>query len=359
MNILYITVRSDFGGGPKHINELLDLSSSEYNIYMASPLGEPYGNLWKNDIRIKGFHILPYRSFSFLELFLLMKFIKANNIEVVHSHGKGAGIYSRLCKLFNPSLKVIHTFHGVASSSTSRLRGVISDIVEYCLGNLTDCFICVSEGERKIVIEKRLVNVNKVFVVYNGIEDKGAKDVLNVSNKIFKIVSLSRFDYAKNMSLAYDIAYAFKDNQNIHFIWVGDGPDYTFLKEKAEANLVNIDFVGFSQEPMKYLKSSDLYLSTSRFEGLPYGLIEAASVGLPIVATNVIGNNEVCFNRVNGFLYTQMEDSIKAINMLYNDPHLMKYMGENSRKIYEEKFQIENMLDGLMKRYSVLLEKRR
>ena len=52
MNILYITVRSDFGGGPKHINELLDLSSSEYNIYMASPLGEPYGNLWKNDIRI-------------------------------------------------------------------------------------------------------------------------------------------------------------------------------------------------------------------------------------------------------------------------------------------------------------------
>ena len=198
-----------------------------------------------------------------------------------------------------------------------------------------------------------------MFVVYNGIEDKGAKDVLNVSNKIFKIVSLSRFDYAKNMSLAYDIAYAFKDNQNIHFIWVGDGPDYTFLKEKAEANLVNIDFVGFSQEPMKYLKSSDLYLSTSRFEGLPYGLIEAASVGLPIVATNVIGNNEVCFNKVNGFLYTQMEDSIKAINMLYNDPHLMKYMGENSRKIYEEKFQIENMLDGLMKRYSVLLKKRR
>lgn len=71
MNILYITVRSDFGGGPKHINELLDLSSSEYNIYMASPLGEPYGNLWKNDIRIKGFHILPYRSFSFLELFFI------------------------------------------------------------------------------------------------------------------------------------------------------------------------------------------------------------------------------------------------------------------------------------------------
>ena len=42
MNILYITVRSDFGGGPKHINELLDLSSNGYNIYMASPLGEPF-----------------------------------------------------------------------------------------------------------------------------------------------------------------------------------------------------------------------------------------------------------------------------------------------------------------------------
>lgn len=356
MNVLYITVRSDFGGGPKHINELLDLSSNGYNIYMASPLGEPYGNLWKNDTRIKGFHILPYRSFSFFKLFSLMKFIKINNIEILHSHGKGAGIYSRLCKLFNPSLKVVHTFHGVASSSTTCLRGIISDIIEYCLGNLTDCFICVSEGERKIIAEKKLVNLDKVFVVYNGIGDKGRKNIQNVSKKIFKIVSLSRFDYAKNMSLAYDIAYAFKDNQNIHFIWVGDGPDYAYLKKKAESDLINIDFIGFSHEPMKYLKSSDLYLSTSRFEGLPYGLIEASSVGLPIVATNVIGNNEVCINKVNGFLYTQIEDSIKAINMLYNDSHLIKCMGENSRKIYEEKFQIENMLDGLMKRYSVLLE---
>ena len=181
--------------------------------------------------------------------------------------------------------------------------------------------------------------MNKVFVVYNGIEDKGRKNIQNVSKKIFKIVSLSRFDYAKNMSLAYDIACAFKDNPNIHFIWVGDGPDYAYLKKKAESDLVNIDFVGFSHEPMKYLKSSDLYLSTSRFEGLPYGLIEASSVGLPIVATNVIGNNEVCVDKVNGFLYTQIEDSIKAINMLYNDSHLVKCMGENSRKIYEEKFQ--------------------
>ena len=355
MNILYITVRSDFGGGPKHINELLDLSSKGYNIYMASPLGEPYGNLWKKDIRIKGFHILPYRSFSFFRLFSLMKFIKTNNIEVVHSHGKGAGIYSRLCKLFNPSLKVVHTFHGVASSSTTHLRGFISNTVEYCLGNLTDCFICVSEGERKIVIEKKLVNVNKVFVVYNGIEDKGRKNIQNVSKKIFKIVSLSRFDYAKNMSLAYDIACAFKDNPNIHFIWVGDGPDYVYLKKKAESDLVNIDFVGFSHEPMKYLKSSDLYLSTSRFEGLPYGLIEASSVGLPIVATNVIGNNEVCVDKVNGFLYTQIEDSIKAINMLYNDSHLVKCMGENSRKIYEEKCQIEKMISSIVDTYTQVL----
>ncbi len=48
-----------------------------------------------------------------------------------------------------------------------------------------------------------------------------------------------------------------------------------------------------------------------------------------------------CVDKVNGFLYTQIEDSIKAINMLYNDSHLVKCMGENSRKIYEEKFQIE------------------
>ncbi len=87
--------------------------------------------------------------------------------------------------------------------------------------------------------------MNKVFVVYNGIEDKGEKISKMFQRKSLKLFLCLVLIMLKNMSLAYDIACAFKDNPNIHFIWVGDGPDYAYLKKKAESDLVNIDFVGF------------------------------------------------------------------------------------------------------------------
>ena len=47
MNILLITVRADFGGGPRHVHQLIEELPSDFNIYVAFPQGKPYGNLWQ------------------------------------------------------------------------------------------------------------------------------------------------------------------------------------------------------------------------------------------------------------------------------------------------------------------------
>ena len=52
MNILLITVRADFGGGPRHVHQLIEELPSSINIYMAFPQGKPYGNLWRSHPRI-------------------------------------------------------------------------------------------------------------------------------------------------------------------------------------------------------------------------------------------------------------------------------------------------------------------
>ena len=112
MKILLVTLRADWGGGPQHVDLLINNISEKFEIYVTCPNDKPYYEKWKNNPKVKDIFILPHRKFSFKKLIGLSNFVKNHNIEIIHSHGKGAGIYSRLLKLFNYNLKIIHTLHG-------------------------------------------------------------------------------------------------------------------------------------------------------------------------------------------------------------------------------------------------------
>ena len=157
------------------------------------------------------------------------------------------------------------------------------------------------------------------------------------------------------MDMAYRIAKALKNNHEIEFVWVGDGEDFLRLKQKSVEEGVNINFIGFTECPMAYLKNADLYLSTSRFEGLPYALIEAASVGLPIVATDVIGNNEVVHHNYNGLLFKAEQTAIDEIKTLSMNTDLLNKYSINSREFYLKSFTIEKMISSIVDMYTQVL----
>lgn len=348
MKVLLIIVRSDFGGGPRHVAQLVDNLPSNIELYLAVPEGKPYGTNWRNNDRVKGIVTIPYRCFSVKALIKIKSYIKANDIQIIHSHGNGAGLYSRLLKLLCKDIKVVHTFHGITDNYTSQLKALANLVVGKFLKCLTDYFVLVSNGELQLGETLGFVNVERSHVIYNGIEDTGEKndDVRNTIN----IVTLSRFDYQKNMDMAFSIAKKFKVDSRILFTWVGDGDDFQRLKEKAIEENVNIKFTGFSTEPMKYLKDADIYLSTSRFEGLPYALVEAASVGLPIVATNVIGNNECVREGETGYLFETIDEGVNSIKKLLDRPARIE-LGKKGRAFYLETFTIEKMIGKIVDIY--------
>jgi hypothetical protein len=87
MRLLLITARSDFGGGPRHVDQLIDNLSSDIDIFAAYPYqGDPYGKKWDNESRITKRFPLPYRKFSIKTLLELKKFIEENKIDIIHSH---------------------------------------------------------------------------------------------------------------------------------------------------------------------------------------------------------------------------------------------------------------------------------
>ena len=353
MNILLITVRADFGGGPRHVHQLIEELPSDFNIYVAFPQGKPYGNLWQEHPKIKKCINIPYRKFSIKYLFLLRRFIIENNISILHSHGNGAGLYSRILKIIVPQIKVVHTFHGITNNYSSYFISCIHKIIGRSLRYLTNKFILVSNGEFKLGKSMRFLFTDKSVIIYNAIADEGLK--FNRYDNKLVIISLSRFDFAKNMDMAYRIAKALRNNHEIEFVWVGDGEDFVRLKQKSVEEHVNINFIGFTEYPISYLKNADLYLSTSRFEGLPYALIEAASVGLPIVATDVVGNNEVVLHDYNGLVFKTEQEAVDAIKKLSINADLLNRYSINSRELYLKTFTMEKMISSIVDTYVQVL----
>ena len=100
LRVLHITSRSDFGGGPEHLYQQILLQKSEINLFVAAPKQYPYFNKFRDITGEKNICRIDDRSFSIFDLIKLKNFVRKNKINLIHSHGKGAGLYSRLLTFF-------------------------------------------------------------------------------------------------------------------------------------------------------------------------------------------------------------------------------------------------------------------
>jgi glycosyltransferase involved in cell wall biosynthesis len=360
--ILYISLRSDFGGATLHIDQLIQSFNNNYEIYCAAPVEKPYGLKWLEKLGDEKLLELPHRSFSAKHLIRLIFFIKRNKIEIIHAHGKGAGIYARLAKIFIPKTYLIYTFHGLHIANYTKSMKHFYIFLEKVLGKLTNQFINVSNGEKQVCLDNKLFKASKSTVIYNAIEndenhypDKDElRRELNLQSGGFIILSVIRFNPQKNIPAMLEIANKLSDDKNFMFILIGDGEEKsTIEKNIIENNIGNVKLLGYQKNVNKYLHASDLFLSTSLWEGLPYSLIEATRAGIPIVASDVIGNNEVVFDNQNGYLY-QVDDNDSAAYMLKrlrDSNKTLETFGQNSKKVFKEYFVLNRMINKLKKVY--------
>ncbi len=363
--IIYITVRSDFGGGPYHIDLLINNLSQAFDIYAAAPLNKPYGLKWQESLGDNKFFELPFRSFKLMSFLKLIQFIKKNRIEILHTHGKGAGIYGRLIKIFLPKLFVIYTFHGFHILNYNLLARKFYILVERFLSQFTDLFINVSQGEKEICLQHRIFKNSKSLVVYNAIKnaersgwDKNQlRNKLNLPIEAFLIISVVRFNQQKNIKATVTIAEKLFGNPDILFLIIGDGEEKPEIERLVtKNNLKNILLLGYKSNIDEYLSASDIYLSTSLWEGMPYSLIEASANGIPTVASNVTGNNEVVTNGKNGYLFSvnNPDDAVDKILRIKNSISEQKLLSDNSLKIFNEKFQLDTMINKMKEIYKHL-----
>jgi len=364
--ILYLTLRSDWGGAPKHIDILYKNIGPDFLIYFAAPISEPYGISWYKLVGKERFFELEHRKFSISKLLELKSFIKNNEIKIVHAHGKGAGLYGRLLKiLLSNRIKVIFTFHGLHIAQYNQLKKKIYIYYERFFSRYTDLFINVSRGEQENCVKYGIFSPQKSKVVYNVIpEAKNEKATISLKNELnlpldkFIILSIVRFSFAKNIADTLAIAELLKFDKRFLFVLVGDGETREEIEnEIKKKELNNVLLTGFKNNPLDYIAASNVYLSTSRWEGLPYSLIEASMMGLPSVATNVVGNNEVVKNNFNGKLFNPGDLKTAANNIveICTDNNLFEFYSKNAKIFYKDNFSVNKMITQMQNIYSALV----
>ncbi len=352
--ILLISSSAKTGGGPSHIFLLNELLKDQFDFYLAMPFFNHKSKIFDN----KKYLEIAERKISISDIFRLIRFSRQNSIDIIHAHGKGAGLISRIIKIFI-NKPLIYTFHGMPTLSFSGLKKILYILYENITGWIDDEKVFVSSSERiqakkfKIIIGKNNSIINNSTKKMNKIIFNQKKNNLKIGirNDNKNIISISRLVHEKNIFEIFKIA---KNFQMYNFIVLGDG----YLLDKAKNylktnNINNVYLFGNTKDIFKYLYESDLFLSTSLNEGHPISILEAMSIGLPIVASRVTGNIDTIKSGYSGFFY-DLGDINKAryfIKKILENNDLKLEISNNSFLTHRKLFTTTKMKEAYISLY--------
>ncbi|MBJ6749831.1 glycosyltransferase family 4 protein [Geomonas anaerohicana] len=265
--------------------------------------------------------------------------------ELLHSHSFFPGILSRH---FLPDEVHVATIHNEYPHFKPRtLREQLKLYLEYrSLNKYCSSVVCVSSTVRGLV-DAAMPGLPTV-TINNGVPiaalDCPPKE--NVSATA-NILSLGRLDYQKGYDVLLEaFAFVLRKGVKANLRIVGEGGLRGVLQDKARVLGIS-DFVslpGFSSSPTVEFRKADIFVCSSRFEGLSLATAEAMSHALPLVTTNVGGIVPMVRDGLDALIVPKEDPKAlaAAICKLVEEPHLRKSIGAAGRKVAERSLSIEN-----------------
>lgn len=288
---------------------------------------------------------------SALELYRNIRNIK--KIDIIHLHSSKAGFLGRLvCKLCGLGNKTIYTTHGISflCKDLSDIKKKMFITLEMIASKWGRYVVACSQSELEVIKKAKIIN--SIFI-NNGVEITKNNSVRMRDNQVIFVVTMGRITEQKNPSLFNELARKFIDDSRIKWIWIGDGE----LRDALTSS--NIYCPGWStkEQIRGYLDKADIYLSTSLWEGLPLSVLEAMNYGIPLVLSRCVGNIDLV--EKNGYIYATKTEALEYLHRLIDNYKEREKMGEQSRRLLSEKFNIEKEYNEYRKLYDEVLENRK
>lgn len=278
----------------------------------------------------------------------LRRAIKAFKPDLVHLHSSKAGLLGRLaCKA--AGVPCVFTAHGWAfTEGVSVKRRWLYRVLERLAAPLAAKIIAVSDYDKTLALNNNVATSSRLALVHNGVADKSEHVgvVQHTEKPLVKLVMVARFEQPKDQPRLLRVLSQLS-TLPWHLELVGDGPGLsaavTLCQQLGIDNKVT--FSGACNDVPRRLADADAFVLLSHWEGLPLTILEAMSLGLPIIASDVGGVKET-INQESGFLIPAENDMalLYALTQLINSVSLRAEMGKAARARYLQHFTLARMI---------------
>ena len=301
--------------------------------------------------------IKPIKDFQLV--FQLIKICRKEKPDIIHAHSAKGGIIGKIAAMFTKT-PCLHTPQAYSFLSTeSSIKKKIYKGIERSLKFIPHKIVASSLSEAKRAVKELNYPEDRVITFPNAISPINKIPALNI-DKTWPdeyICTIGRPSFQKNIELMIDVIDQIKkEKSNIHLVIMGVGsysPNTRSVEEKIDRlNLQqNVTLLKWTSrnDIFSIINDAKLYISTARYEGLPYAVIEALALGKALVLSDADGNRDLVEEGKNGFLiFANNVDIYKQrIIDLLNYKDKREAFEKHSKWLFKEYFNIQHNIKNL------------
>jgi glycosyltransferase involved in cell wall biosynthesis len=297
----------------------------------------------------------------------LARYIRRYRPDVIHAHSSKAGVLGRACRVLAFRGKIFYTPHAYyGMGNCSGLKGVVFNGVERLFGKVGTT-INVSREEAEFAANALGISPAKQVVVNNGVNtarfcpgDEEAilrwKQTHDLPSDAILIGTAGRLDFQKDpLTLLRSVAPILRDESKVFLMHVGEGElerDYleAAREERVESKLRRVSYLADTSD---FYRALDLFILTSRYEGLSLALLEALSTNVPLLVSDVPGNRGLKEMQLSHFWTAQKENKgsfQKAIGEWFRDRTLFRPC--NHREVALRDFDKDRCYQEILELYA-------
>lgn len=366
--VLQVLNRANISGSERHV--LLLLKYLNKNLFDPTVVCFSEGPLLTilEKKGIKAISLKKAHSFDISVIKQLYSYLKHNKFDLLHSH---SGLYVPLVGKFAKVPNIVETRHGLVINYDAVNRiGLMKRLYNRFKAEVSDLTITVTFADKKILIEKFGVPGNKVRKIENGLNIEDIPAIEIKSNQFKKklqiesdhkiVGTVARFSEEKGLEYFIESIKHIKASiPSTKFIIVGDGALKDDLVSLAKHNgtFHDIIFTGYRKDAVSFMAIYDVFVLPSLSEGMPYTILEAMALKVPVVATNVFGIKELVANGKTGVLVPprSSEAITEAVTHLLTHPQKAKAMAEQGYKRVKKSFSAKKMTEKIEQTYLELI----
>jgi L-malate glycosyltransferase len=354
MKVLHLNAGNETGGGMIHILSLLnELNRDEFILGLFER-----EQFYDKAIEY-GINTVLFEQNSRLDLsviFKIVKYIKVENIDIIHTHGARANLLGYIIKILT-KVNWMTTIHSDPRNDFlgRGIKGRIFTNINMRVLKKASHFFAISKRFKEMLVNFG-INAEHITTIYNGIDFNKNKfkyggnyrEKLKLSEDNFVILMVARFDPVKCHKVAINaVKTVFEDYPNTRLLLVGDGPFKKEMELYVQQNGMSsfVDFLGFKENVHLYYQLADITLLTSKTESFPLVLLESGRESTPVITTDVGGVKDMIPDPSYGFIVpvgdtNAIEKAIKDAICLKKMNKLNK-IGTRFNQYISKRFSVE------------------